>query len=206
MIPAVIGVTGLPCSGKSLAAELMASGAVPGLPAGELFKADDDGHIVLTRPDMAAKLRERFGDAAFDTANQADIRRAIAERVFSNPDELAWLESQVHPLVVADTDAVIAREKGKRPVIVEAALLFAANMDARCDRVLMIESDISIRWTRAAKRGWSRDELQRREKRQVPLFLAAKERDSADRIAIVENNGTVDDLIEALGCALGLRQ
>lgn len=194
----VIGVTGLPCSGKSLAAELMAGGQVPGLPPGVLFKADDVGHQVLTRPGVVDKLRERFGKKAFQSEKPADIRRAIAERVFSDPAELAWLEKLVHPLVVSETDAVITEEQGKRPVVVEAALLFAADMDARCDRIVMVEADIAVRWARAAKRGWSREELQRRERRQVPLFTAAQDRESAERTVVVTNNGSIEDLIAGL--------
>lgn len=199
---AVVGVTGLPCSGKSLAAGLIARGEVPGFPAGRLFMADDDGHRVLERPEVVATLRRRFGDAAFRSDEPKDVRRAIAERVFTDPAELAWLEGVVHPLVVADSEAAIARERGVRPVVIEAALLFAADMDARCDRILLIEADFAVRLGRAARRGWSREELQRREMRQIPLFTAARERDSGARIVPVRNNGDIDELKQALSEAL----
>lgn len=198
----VVGVTGLPCSGKSFAAELMAGGKVPGFPAATLFKADDDGHEVLTRPEVVGKLRERFGAEAIQSDGAAAVRRAIAEQVFSNPDELRWLEGLVHPLVVGDAERIIARDICDKPVVVEAALLFAAGMEERCDVVLMVEADISVRWARAAKRGWSREELRRRESRQAPLLIAAREKDAAGKIRVVENNGGIQELTNALGRAL----
>lgn len=226
----VIGVTGLPCSGKSLAAEFLAEGKVPGLRAGRLFKADDVGHEVLERPDVKALLRGHFGIKAARASREraiesgkacalkdggdeslvplalpddpAAFRRAIAELVFSNPENLAWLEGVIHPLVVTETDARLREERGKRPVIVEAALLFAADMDTRCDRILLIETDFAVRLGRAAKRGWSPEELRRRENRQVPLFTAARNEDTEKKIRVVQNDGDVEALIQALSAAL----
>lgn len=255
----VIGITGLPCSGKSRAAELLAAGKVPRFGPGRLFQADNAGHDVLERPEVKARLRAHFGRQALTAAtpdsgiepggaepkrqgfqpyqagqsgwtdqsgrfiqpqcqpgkrsgntpsstlpdDPVEFRKALAGLVFSNPDNLAWLESVVHPLVVSDTDAVLNEEQGKRPVLIEAALLFAANMDTRCDRIILVEADFAVRLKRAARRGWSREELQRRETRQVPLFTSARERDTAGRIRIVPNNGSIDDLIQALQKALG---
>lgn len=257
----VIGVTGLPCSGKSFAANLLAEGKVPGIAPGRLFKADDAGHTVLERPDVKALLRAHFGaqiaqsgqrglgvnsknalqpaqknqpyqpyqadqkgwtdqsgryiypqreEAQQPAGKQPDefpedpveFRKAIAGLVFSNPENLAWLEGVVHPLVVSETDDILCKERGKRPVVIESALLFAADMDVRCDRIVLVEADFAVRLNRAAKRGWSREELQRREKRQIPLFTAAWERDSSAKIRVVANNGNVDELIRTLTVAI----
>lgn len=169
MIDPVVGVTGLPCAGKSLAAHALASGEAS-LPPGALVKADDLGHAILTRPDVVALLRERFGDAIFAEADPAAVRAGIARVVFEAPGELAWLESVVHPRVAAQTREVIERERGRRPVIVEAALLFAADMDEECDVVLVVEATFAARLRRAEKRGWNREELERRDRRLLPLF------------------------------------
>ncbi len=198
----VIGVTGLPCSGKSHVAGLLASGAVPGLPPGELLKADDMGHEALTRPDVVRELRARFGAAAFASDEPSAVRRAIAERVFADPPALLWLEGLIHPLVIADVDAALERNGKRRPVVMEAALLFAAGMDSRCDRVLLLEADFGTRLSRAAARGWDGEELRRRERRQIPLFEAAKQAPNARMIRIVQNDGD-DGLVERLCSALG---
>ncbi|MDR1745263.1 MAG: dephospho-CoA kinase [Planctomycetota bacterium] len=197
----VIGVTGLPCSGKSHAAGLLASGAVPGLPPGELLKADDMGHEVLTRPDVVRELRARFGEDAFASAEPSAVRGAIAERVFADPATLVWLEGLIHPLVLAGIDAALERNRGRRPVVMEAALLVASGMDRRCDRLLLIEADFGTRLRRAAARGWDREELLRRERRLLPLFETAKKGSNARMMRIVQNDGD-DGLITRLCSAL----
>ncbi len=189
----VFGVTGLPCSGKSFAAELLASGAVDGR-AGMLVKADEVGHAVLLRPEVVARLRERFGGGAFRAQEPAAIRRAIAERVFTDPGELRWLEGLVHPLVVAETERIIAANRDARPVVVEAALLFAAGMEWKCDLVFLIEAAIAVRRERAGRRGWDAEELERRESRQRPLFAEALREDAAGRIKRVANDGDAAEL------------
>lgn len=193
----IIGVTGLPCSGKSLAAALIADGSATGV-AADLFKADDAGHEVLTRPEVVELLREKFGRGLFASDDPADVRRAIAARVFGDADALAWLEGVVHPLVLAETDRAIAA-RDDRPLVMEAALLFESGMDLRCGRILVIETDFDVRLRRAAGRGWDRAELERRERRQIPLFERAEAGPLRDRLAHVANNADPEALRRRLG-------
>lgn len=196
----VIGVTGLPCSGKSLAARLIADGTVTGV-QGDLLKADDTGHEVLVRPEVVAQLRERFGDETFAQDDPAAIRRAIAGKVFANREALVWLEGLVHPLVLAEVDRTVT-EATERPLVMEAALLFGSGMEVRCGRVLLIEADFAVRLKRAAARGWDRAELERREERQRPLFAQAGKSPGRDRIRRVANNADPEALRDALQQAL----
>lgn len=196
----VIGVTGLPCSGKSYAAELLAAGAVAGGP-GELIKADDVGHAILLRPDIQDRLRERFGDDVIAPGAAAETRRRIASRVFNNPAELEWLERLVHPLVVEEEDRAVARAAG-RLVVIEAALLFAAGLERRCGRVLVVEADFATRLRRATARGWSREELERRDRRQLPLFAPDRLRDYETEIVVVRNDDDDGRLGERIAAAL----
>ena len=188
----LLGVTGLPCSGKSRVAELIASGKIDGRKS-LLLKADDIGHQVLLRPDVAEKLRGRFGDEAGDTGSPAAMRQAIAARVFANPGDLEWLEQLIHPLVAEETARQSAAEAGSR-VVAEAALMFAAGMEKRCDTILVVEADFNVRLARAAARGWDRNELERREKRQLPLFAAAWNGLDKDKLVRVDNNGSIEEL------------
>lgn len=132
----VVGVTGLPCSGKSWAARLLADGTITG-EAGELVKADELGHVVLMRPEVREAVRRRFGDAVVSAGDERETRRRLAERVFANPAELSWLEGLLHPLIVRETEEVIRTAGGGRLVAVEAALLFAAGMERICDVVVL---------------------------------------------------------------------
>lgn len=187
----MIGITGLPCSGKSFAAGMLASGAVDGEERA-LLKADDIGHEVLLRADVLAALRSRFGDSVAG-ADPVAARRSIAERVFADPAELAWLEGLVHPLIAQE----VARRAGAAGgrAVVEAALLFAAGMDRGCGRVFVIEADFPVRLARAKMRGWNENELRRREERLLPLFAG---RD----LARVDNSGSAGELRDKLCAAL----
>lgn len=182
----IIGVTGLPCAGKSLAAGLIASGELFGKP-GELIKADDVGHAVLEFPEVREELRRHFGEVIFRDPSPHAVRREIAARVFGNPEELAWLERLVHPPISRETERIIAETKKPGPAVVEAALLFTG-LDRLCDRIVVVEAPFAIRLERAAKRGWSREELERRERRLLPLFgpdsLAARK----EKIIVVPND------------------
>lgn len=200
----VIGVTGLPCAGKSLAAELLASGAVQGVPRGVLLKADDLGHDILVRPEVVETLRRRFGGGVITGDDPAEVRRAIAAKVFTDPDELAWLERLIHPLVDAEVDAAVRKAAGGTPVIVEAALLFAAGTDRRCEVILVVEAGFDIRLRRAAARGWDRNELERRQSRQLSLFEEAWRGPDRGKLVSVPNDA--DDGMLAGRIALALAE
>ncbi len=190
----VVGVTGLPCSGKSLAASMLADGMLGGQAIS--LKADDIGHAVLVRPEVVAKLAERLGSDVLKP-DPAETRRAIAGKVFHDPEALAWLEALIHPLVVAEVDRAIATRDG-RPVVMEAALLFGSGMDSRCERIFLIESPFAVRLRRAAARGWDKAELERREKRQLPLFAEAVNGPCRERIVPIVNDADPEALRDAL--------
>ncbi|MCD8349214.1 MAG: dephospho-CoA kinase [Planctomycetaceae bacterium] len=191
----VVGVTGLPCSGKSLAASMLADGML-GEGKAIFLKADDIGHAVLLRPEVVAKLADRLG-ADVLRPDPTETRRAIAEKVFHNPGSLAWLEALIHPLVLEEVDKAVASRDG-RPVVMEAALLFGSGMESRCEHILLIESPFEVRLQRAAARGWDRVELERREKRQLPLFAEAVKGPYCERIIHVVNNNGPEALRDTL--------
>lgn len=198
----VVGVTGLPCAGKSYAARLIAAGEVRGLPGGMLLKADDVGHEILVRPEVVERLRARFGSDAFADADPAAVRRRIAERVFANPDELRWLESVVHPLVTAELDRVIASSPQGATVVAEAALLGAGGMDRQCDVIVVVEAAFEVRLTRAAARGWDRKELERRDARLRELFEPARLEPDKDKLVFVRNDSDDGRLAARIETAL----
>ena len=84
--------------------------------------SDEIVHRLLREDeDVHAALRARWGDAVVGP-DGAD-RAAIAELVFRDPDELAWLESLLHPRVVQEYLAW--REQQTAPLAVtEVPLLY----------------------------------------------------------------------------------
>src|SRR5205807_4918442 len=92
----------------------------------ELIEADED---------VRRALLERFG-----TTKRSDI----AEIVFANRGELAWLESLLHPRVVEHYLAW--RERQDAPLAVtEVPLLYETGGDARFDKVVVITAPKRVR-------------------------------------------------------------
>lgn len=75
-------------------------------------------------------------------------------------------------------------------MIVDAPLLFEAGLDAECDAVIFVDAPRAVRLERVrANRGWSPEELERRESAQLPLQT---KRERADYCVV--NDGPLADL------------
>jgi dephospho-CoA kinase len=87
---------------------------------------------------VRAALLDRFG-----TTKRADI----AQVVFADRDQLAWLESLLHPRVVARY--LEWRERQSAPLTVtEVPLLFETGGEERFDRVVVVTAPKALREAR----------------------------------------------------------
>jgi dephospho-CoA kinase len=183
-----IGLTGGIGAGKS---EVLAAAARLGA---ETLSTDRVAHDVLDHEDVIAMLAERWGnDIVKDGAVDRD---RVAEIVFEQPDELAWLESHIHPRV---GEAVLEWRTEIDPsvpvAVIEVPLLFEASMETAFDETLAVIADDEIRERRLAERG--QPGLEGREERQLPQSEKAAR---ADRV--IENNGSIEDLEREVAAAL----
>lgn len=192
----VIGLIGGIGSGKShLARELASRRRVI------VVNADQIGHQLLREPEVKEEIRRVFGDDVFGPAGEID-RRVLGARVFGpHSGELRKkLDLIMHPRI----GAVMAREVAQArqapevaAVIVDAALLLEAGWETQCDQVVFVESRFADRLDRVARtRGWSAEELKRREASQWSL---EEKRNRAD--AVVDNSASgrgADELEELL--------
>ncbi len=179
----VIGLTGLPCTGKGEAAAVLASCGA------HVIYADRVGHEVLEETDIKAKVRTRFGRAVLTSAGTVD-RAALGRIVFADPQALADLEAIVHPRLRDRIRAEAADLRQAKPVAVDAALLVPLGLAEMCDSIVLIESPDALRRQRAIERGWTEEDRQRREAR-VRQGLDAARRD-AD--FVVQNDSSLEHL------------
>ncbi len=178
---AVTVITGDIGSGKSTAAKLLA-----GMLGCECLDSDGIAKSMWLREDVKECAVSRWGSGILDTSGNIVLSR-VAEHVFSGKRESDFCSSLIHPLVMAELwegvqslgDAVIEipllAEAG-RPDWVDVAVYITAKFEARAERCM-------------EQRGWSVDELKRRER----VLLPQKERMKVCEI-VLHNDGGIDEL------------
>jgi dephospho-CoA kinase len=183
-----IGLTGSVSAGKSSTlAALERLGAAT-------ISSDAIVHELLATDELRDALLARWGDRV--APNGELDRSRVGEIVFQDPDELRWLESQLHPRVGRE---IAEWREGLGPdvelAVVEVPLLFESGMDAAFDAVLAIVAPRETRAERAAARGLG--ELDGRDSRQLPESEKAARSDF-----VVTNDGTLEDLEDKLAALL----
>lgn len=112
------------------------------------------------------QLRDWWGEAVFTPEGNVD-RRAIAARVFADPEERRRLEKLIHPLVAEARELEMqhaAKLGGVLAFVWDTPLLFEAGLNRDCDAIIFIDTDLQERVRRVAEsRGWSEAELLKRE-------------------------------------------
>lgn len=180
MAPLLIGLTGGIAAGKS---EALAAFERLGA---ETISSDAVVHELLDSEVVTRRLSERWGD---EVAPGGRIdRRRVGEIVFERPDELGWLESELHPRVgerikIWRSSLDAETEFG----VVEVPLLFEAAMADAFDVTVAVVADDDIRRGRAEARG---DTLvEERAARQLHQDEKAARADH-----VVRNEGSIEDL------------
>lgn len=180
----VIGLVGGVGSGKSTVAGLFRElGAV-------VLDADRIAHDCLDSPQLRDQVVTEFGAGVLDPAGRID-RSRLARVVFQDADCLRRLEQLVHPPVQAAIRArlsELADQAGDQLAILDAPLLLESELHQDCDRIVFVESSREARLDRVQRhRGWSDEELDRREKSQLPIKV--KRERAQDTI---RNDGPLD--------------
>jgi dephospho-CoA kinase len=118
-------------------------------------------HRLLREDDeVRAALRERWGERV--VGRDGADRGAIAEIVFSNRDELAWLEGLLHPRVVREytawRDGLTAAADPPEVLAVEIPLLYETGGERRFDAVVVVTAPPDVRAARSRARGDTREQ------------------------------------------------
>jgi dephospho-CoA kinase len=186
--PLTIGLTGGIAAGKS---EALA--AFERLGAATL-SSDAVVHELLESAELRRRLIDRWGP---EVAPPEGVDRArIGGIVFAEPAELAWLESQIHPLVGARTaEWLHSLPAGTGFAVVEVPLLFEGGREELFDTTVAIVAREELRRQRAAARGHAL--VDEREARQL-----SQEEKAARAEHVVANDGSVEDLQRDLSALL----
>lgn len=188
----VWGLTGGVASGKSEVARLLKAAGIP------VIDADQVSHG-LSQPGGAAheEILKRFG-----TADRAKLR----EIVFADNSARKDLESILHPLIVAESERLIAAAtssspSGKGPVIYEAALLVETGRYRQFRGLIVVDAPAHLRRARLISRDGVAPSI-------ADGIIAAQMGDDARMRAatdVILNRGTLEELRVYVGKLIALK-
>jgi dephospho-CoA kinase len=151
-------------------------------------------HELLESEPLVGRLVERWGEEVAP-AGVVD-RSKVGEIVFADPEQLKWLEAQVHPLVGERLGGWLASLDAETKVaVVEVPLLFETEMEPIFDTTVAVVTSDEVRRGRAEARGHAL--VGEREARQL-----GQDEKAARAEHVVENDGTIEDLEQRLSALL----
>jgi dephospho-CoA kinase len=141
-----VAVTGGIGAGKS---EALAAFARHGA---AVISSDEIVHELLrSDPEVQAAVRERWGDSMLGPEGAVD-RERVANVVFTDRDELAWLEGLLHPRVVATylrwREKLAELAEPPSVCVTEVPLLYEVGGEERFDAVVVVTASPEVRISR----------------------------------------------------------
>jgi dephospho-CoA kinase len=190
-----VGLTGGMGAGKSTAlAALERLGAA-------VISSDAVVHELYAGDELRAAVIARWGD---EVAPGGIVdRAAVAARAFASPEERAWLEGLLWPMVGARVAAWLEQVRAVPPgaperpraAVAEVPLLFEAGLDGLYDATIAVLAEEQLRSARAAARGHAL--VDERAARQL-----SQEEKAQRATFVVRNDGTEQELQEKLSALL----
>lgn len=182
-----IAVSGDVGAGKSTVSRLF-----EGL-GGVLIDSDRVVADLWRRPDVIGTAVSRWGDGILDADGRV-VHAKIAERIFRDRVEYAWVCSLLHPLVEAVVRRRIDAARPEREwLVVEIPLLFETGVASWVTSTVFVTAARSLRLERCRARGWDDAELTRRE----AFFLPSGERMALSDY-VIHNDGDREALEAAV--------
>lgn len=183
----ILGLTGGIGSGKSAASAYFRDQGIVVVDADTVAR-----EVVEPGQPALIAISERYGSEALlvdGSLNRAWLRA----KVFAEPDERKWLESQTHPRI---RDSIIAQLKAATSpyAILESPLLFESGQSELVARTLVIDVPEEVQVERACSRdGNEEEQIRRIIAAQMPRSERLQRADDA-----VDNSGNLEALYNQL--------
>jgi len=183
----IIGLGGGIGSGKTAASDHFETLGI------NIIDADLASRTVVERGRPALKsIAEHFGPEALTKGGELD-RAYLRSKVFSSPENKAWLESLLHPLISDEINRCLNEASSSYAILV-SPLLVESGQYQRVNRVLIIDAPEHLQSSRASARDNNSAE-------QVEAIMKAQA-DRASRLAVADdvilNDGSLASLQSAV--------
>lgn len=181
----IVGLTGGIGSGKSTVARLFGDLGVHWVDADDVAR-----EVVEPGTPALAQIAEHFGEGIL-TAEGALDRGQLRSIVFQEPEERAWLESLLHPIIREELIRKLNPDDYQLPyVLLVSPLLLETDQHELVDRIVVIDvpKDVQIERTMARDTN-SRDQVERIIAAQMPREQRAERAD-----VIIDNNRPMDEV------------
>lgn len=180
-------ITGDIGAGKSTAAKLLAEKL-----SCPLLDADKIAAELWHDGKVKKIFVSRWGSEILDSSGEI-IKTEISRRIFFNIEEYKFCNSILHPLVMKELGVRSEKLGAKsKNLVIEIPLLFEAceKKPACIDKIIFVAANFETRSQRCfEQRGWSVDELKRRES-----FLMPREKKISMSDFVIYNDGTQEEL------------
>jgi len=184
--PVAVAITGGIGAGKSTALDAFRAQGAATVSSDEIVH-----HLVAADEAVRDALVERLGPDILGEDGRPD-RSRIADAVFGDPKQLAWLEGLLHPLVSREyltwREQLAQLDDPPRVCVTEVPLLYEVGAQDRFDKVIVITAPRALREQR---RRVARDD------RDARLLPDREKVRRADYHYV--NTGTFEDMFEWVG-------
>jgi len=182
----IIGLTGGSGAGKGEVCKLFANYGI------ESIDTDKISREVTRRGEACLEeLIQCFSDIILDEYGELD-RKKLADIAFSSKDKLEILNKITHSHILEECRDRIEyiRAAGKKAVIIDAPLLFESKFNKKCDIIISVIAETSIRLERIINRDnlTLEQAVRRIENQKDDDFFAS------NSTFVIYNNGAIKDI------------
>lgn len=145
------------------------------------FNIDKFVHEILRKPDTIRKIAQALGKDVL-TKEISINKTRVAKIIFDDAGKRKALEQIVHPQVlkiIKTTESGILKRDPSALIIFEVPLLFEAGYEKHFDKTIVVYCNKDTAINRLAKKGFSKDEAQKRLRAQIPITKKKKLADFA---------------------------
>ncbi|MBE7050808.1 MAG: dephospho-CoA kinase [Ruminococcaceae bacterium] len=145
MINMIIGLTGPTGSGKSTVAQILKEMNFVIIDYDKISR-----DISKKGSPCVLELRREFGEEILGSDGNLQ-RKVLGKIVFSDAEKLETLNTITHKYILKESDNLISENSGKN-IVLDAPLLFEAELDKKCDFVIGVVAPKDVRIERIMKR------------------------------------------------------